>query len=96
MTSGPYAGIVFFQPGDNTQAMTVTGNASGITGTIYAPAALLSESGNGAINGSLIVDTLTISGNGVVGPGPLTNMNQSRRCSTRPRRARASARSRSR
>ena len=44
--------------------MTVTGNASGITGTIYAPGAALSESGNGAINASLIVDTITISGNG--------------------------------
>ena len=39
MTRGPYAGIVFFQPGDNTQTMTVTANATGITGTIYAPAA---------------------------------------------------------
>jgi len=69
--SGPYAGIVFFQPSDNTQAMTVTGNASGITGTTYAPGAGLFESSNGKINGSLIVDTITISGNGVVGPGPL-------------------------
>jgi hypothetical protein len=43
----------------------VSGNASGIAGTIYAPAAGLSESGNGAINASLIVDTITISGNGI-------------------------------
>ena len=64
-TSGPYAGIVFFQPSDNTKAMTVTTNASGITGTIYAPGASLSESGNGALNASLIVDTITISGNGI-------------------------------
>ena len=55
--------------------MIVTGNASGITGTTYAPAAALSESGNGTINAALIVDTITISGNGVVGPGPLGNMN---------------------
>jgi len=65
LTSGPYAGVVFFQPSDSKQALTVTGNASGITGTIYAPAAGLSESGNGAINASLIVDKITISGNGI-------------------------------
>ena len=73
--SGPYAGVVFFQPVDNTKTMTVTGNASGISGTTYAPGAALSESGNGSINGSLLVDTITISGNGVVGPGPLGGMN---------------------
>ena len=73
-TSGTYAGIVFFQPLDNTKAITVTGNASGITGTIYAPAAQLSESGNGALNASLIVDTLTISGNGIAdGAATLTS-----------------------
>ena len=64
-TSGTYAGIVFFQPRDNTAAAIQTGNASGITGTIYAPAAALSESGNGALDASLIVDTVAISGNGV-------------------------------
>ena len=37
--SGPYAGVVFFQPQDNSKTMTVTANATGITGTIYAPAA---------------------------------------------------------
>ena len=46
LTSGPYAGIVLFQPPDNTKTITVSGNASGITGTIYAPGAALSESGN--------------------------------------------------
>ena len=70
-TSGTYAGIVFFEPIDNTKAITVTASASGITGTIYAPAAQLSESNSGALNASLIVDTLTISGNGMVG-GPST------------------------
>ena len=38
-TSGIYAGIVFFQPLDNTKTMTVTGNASGISGSTYAPGA---------------------------------------------------------
>ena len=64
-TSGTYAGIVFFQPGDNTKALTVSGNASGITGTIYAPGAALSEGGNAALNASLIVKRLAISGNGI-------------------------------
>jgi hypothetical protein len=69
MTSGRYAGIVFFQPLDNTNALTVSGIASGITGTIYAPGAALSVSGNSAIHASLVVDTLTISGN-VTANGP--------------------------
>jgi len=52
--------IAFFQPGDNKQTMTATGNAAGVIGTIDAPAAPLTESGNGALNASLIVDTITI------------------------------------
>jgi hypothetical protein len=76
MISGPYAGIVFFQPRDNKQPLTVTANASGIMGMVYAPGAALAETGNGVIEGSLIVDTLSISGNGVVGPGPTTGKNQ--------------------
>ena len=65
MTSGPYAGITIFQPSENKQTLTVTGNASGIVGTIYAPAAGLSESGSGALDASLVVDTITIGGNAV-------------------------------
>ncbi len=65
MTTGSYAGIVVFQSRDNTKAITVSGNASGVTGTIYARAAQLSESGNALLNAALIVDSLTISGNGV-------------------------------
>ncbi len=64
-STGTYAGIVIFQTRDNSKALTVSGNASGMTGTIYAPAAQLSESGNASLNAALIVDTLTISGNGV-------------------------------
>jgi hypothetical protein len=66
-TSGTYAGIVFFQPPNNTKTFTMTGNASGISGTIYAPAASLSDSSNGAVAASLIVDKLSISGNGSAG-----------------------------
>ena len=66
-TTGPYAGIVFFQPVDNTKAITVTANAAGLSGTIYAPSAQLAESGNAAVAASLIVDALSISSNGAVG-----------------------------
>ena len=64
-TSGTYAGIVIFQPHDNAKALDLSGNASGMTGTVYAPTAQLSESGNAELNASVVVDTLTISGNGV-------------------------------
>ncbi len=64
-TTGTYAGIVIFQSRDNSKAVTISGNASGMTGTVYAPAAQLAESGNAALNAALIVDTLTISGNGI-------------------------------
>jgi MBG domain (YGX type)/Bacterial Ig-like domain (group 3) len=64
-TSGTYAGIVIFQSRDNSEALTVSGNASGMTGTIYAKAAQLSESGNADLNAAIVVDTLTASGNGV-------------------------------
>jgi hypothetical protein len=61
-TTGTYAGIVIFQARDNTKAMTVSGAASGMTGTIYAPAASLTISGSGQLNAALVVDTLTLSG----------------------------------
>jgi hypothetical protein len=71
MTTGTYAGIVIFQTRDNSRAMTISGNASGMTGTIYAPAAQLSESGNASLNAALIVDMFSISGNGVANTGTL-------------------------
>ena len=39
--AGLMPGIVIFQTRDNSKALTVSGNASGMTGTIYAPAAQL-------------------------------------------------------
>jgi len=64
-TTGTYAGIVIFQPRDNTKAVTISANAAGLTGTIYAPSAQLAESGSGQVNAAIIADTMTISGNGV-------------------------------
>ncbi|MGO9923386.1 MAG: Ig-like domain repeat protein [Isosphaeraceae bacterium] len=63
--TGTYAGIVIFQSRDNTKALTLSGNASGMTGTIYAPADQLAESGNAELNAAVIVDTMAVSGNGV-------------------------------
>ncbi len=64
-TSGTYTGIVILQPKDNTKALSLSGNASGMTGAVCAPAAQLTESGNAQLNASLVVDLLTISGNGI-------------------------------
>jgi hypothetical protein len=64
-STGTYAGIVIFQSRDNAKPLTVSGNASALTGTIYAPAAQVVESGNGQLNAAIIADTMTISGSGV-------------------------------
>ena len=57
---------MIFQPHDNSKAMTLSGNASGMSGTVYASAAALSESGNAqSSTHPSIVDTLSISGNGL-------------------------------
>ncbi len=62
--SGTYAGITIFQSRDNTAALSVSGNASGMTGTIYAPAAALAETGNAQLNTAIVAETMTVSGNG--------------------------------
>jgi hypothetical protein len=56
---------VIFQPKDNTKALTLSGNGSGTTGELYAPAAQLSASGNAVLNTTVVVDTMTISQSGV-------------------------------
>jgi hypothetical protein len=66
--SGTYAGILIFQARDNSKTLTFSGAAmQGTTGTIYAPAAQLVESGSAQIGStshpiSIIVDTMTLSG----------------------------------
>ncbi len=63
-TTGTYAGIVIFQSRDNPTALSLSGNAvAGLAGTVYAPKAQLSLSGNGHLVDTLIVDTLSLSGN---------------------------------
>ncbi|MGA2255010.1 MAG: Ig-like domain repeat protein [Thermoguttaceae bacterium] len=67
-TTGSYAGILLFQdrnPND-TRALSLSGNAmSGTSGTIYAPKAQLVLSGNAQLKDTLVVDTLSISGNAI-------------------------------
>ncbi len=70
-TTGAYAGMLIFQDVNNSKALTFSGNAmQGISGTIYALAAQLVESGNAQVGSStnplsIVVDTLTISGNAI-------------------------------
>ena len=85
-TTGTYAGVVIFQPADNTKALSISGNASSVTGEIYAPAAQLNESGNGQLNASIVVDTMTISGNGNVEARGAERVRPQRSLSPRPRR----------
>jgi hypothetical protein len=62
--SGLYAGLVIFQPSANTRAISLSGNAAqGLGGTVYAPAALLSLGSNATVNGALVVNQLSLSGN---------------------------------
>ncbi|MFT3879448.1 MAG: matrixin family metalloprotease [Gemmatales bacterium] len=65
-TSGTYAGILFYQHKNNTRALSMSGNGMlGTNGTIYAPTAQVVLSGNAQIQESMVVNTLTISGNGI-------------------------------
>jgi hypothetical protein len=70
-STGTYGGILLFQDRANAKPLTFSGNAmQGIFGTIYAPAARLDESGNATVGSttnpiSLIVDTLSLSGNAI-------------------------------
>jgi Bacterial Ig-like domain (group 3)/MBG domain (YGX type) len=70
-TTGPYAGILIFQSRDNTQTLSFSGNTLlEMTGTIYAEAAPLVQSGNAQLGSSqdplsLVVDRMTLSGNAI-------------------------------
>ena len=65
-SSGPDAGVLIYQPAANTKALSFSGNAmAGLAGTVDAPAAELVLSGNANLKDTLIVDTLSMSGNAV-------------------------------
>jgi len=64
-TSGPYTGVLIFQARDNTQTLSLNASAVvGLSGTIYAPAALLSLGGSSQLHTSAIVSQLSLNGNG--------------------------------
>ncbi|MGO9918990.1 MAG: beta strand repeat-containing protein, partial [Isosphaeraceae bacterium] len=63
--TGPYAGLVFVQPSANAKALGISGNAVALSGTVFAPSAQLNLSGNAQLNAAVVVDTMTVSGNGV-------------------------------
>lgn len=67
-TDGPYAGIVLFQSRSLTGDVTIVGNGSfNLSGTIYAPAARISATGNGSassIGSQWIARELYLAGNG--------------------------------
>jgi PKD repeat protein len=69
--AGPYLGLVLFQARDNPRSILLSGNASGMRGTIYAANAELSMSGNAQLQTALVVDELTLSGNANLGGSAL-------------------------
>jgi hypothetical protein len=70
MTTGPYAGMVLFQGRSDSIGDTLTGNGNlNITGTIYAPDASMTATGNGTTDvfgSQIIASNLTVKGNGTV------------------------------
>ena len=64
-TSGAYSGILLFQSRDNTRAISLNASSvTGFSGTVYAPAAAVSLGGSSLLKAPMIVNTLTLSGNG--------------------------------
>jgi hypothetical protein len=70
MTSGPYQGIILFQDPSNSSGDKMAGNGNlNVTGTIYAPAASLEDTGNGTTDvfgSQIIANSMTLKGNGTV------------------------------
>jgi hypothetical protein len=70
MTSGPYKGVAIFQDRTDSNSGRLDGNGNlSISGTIYAPDANLTMTGNGATDvfgSQVIANTLTTKGNGTV------------------------------
>jgi Flp pilus assembly protein TadG len=70
MATGPYAGVIFFQDRSNLNGDDLHGNGNlQIYGTIYAPAANVTATGNGTTDvfaSQIISSSLTTKGNGTV------------------------------
>ena len=63
MTTGPYAGLVFFQDRENTEDMVINNSSTIGEGTIYAPAAHLQFNPNDDAGFQLIANTIKINNN---------------------------------
>ena len=55
--------MLLFQSRGNSRPLSLSGNGTGIIGAIYAPAAAAGLSGNAQVTGTLVVSTLSVSGN---------------------------------
>jgi hypothetical protein len=63
-TGGAYPGILIYQSRSDTRALSLSGSGTaGLNGTIYAPTAQMTMSGNAQLSGALVVDRLNLSGN---------------------------------
>lgn len=66
-TSGPFPGVSIFVERNDSATDTLTGNGATIGGTVYAASGNLTLTGNGnMVIGRLIVNTLSVTGNGSV------------------------------
>ena len=62
-SSGPYQGISIFQERASAQTITVKGNGTNVTGTIYARSAGLAiDGGGGTVGSQYILSTLSLNG----------------------------------
>jgi hypothetical protein len=67
-TSGVYTNMIVFQARDNDRALALNGNSSvTLTGTVYAPDALVTVTNNGTLHGPVVADRLSLGGNGAAG-----------------------------
>jgi hypothetical protein len=70
MTTGPYQGITIFQDPSDTNSGKMAGNGNlTVSGTVYVPAAGMTDTGNGATDtfgSQIIAQSLTTKGNGTV------------------------------
>lgn len=66
MNTGPYSGLSIFQDRSDSSSWDLHGNGGmNVTGTIYAPAASITATGNGnAIGSQLVANNITLKGNG--------------------------------
>ncbi|MFO0968637.1 MAG: Ig-like domain repeat protein [Gemmataceae bacterium] len=62
--AGVYAGILVYQARDNTRALSLSGNGTLLHGgLLYVPAGLVTESGSGQLQASIVANQVQVSGN---------------------------------